>query len=91
MQVVIFGNVYRLLYGIIILGAIITTEISSAFGFLNNISKSDEEYKLINKVICISSIPISLFGFSNFVNKIYPIFGIIGLLQLFLICKYKTL
>lgn len=85
----LFGKVYQYLYGIIILGAIMTTSISSAFGFLNNITKTEKKYKLINKIICIASIFISLFGFSNLVNNIYPIFGVLGLVQLILIIKCK--
>ena len=85
----LFGNVYKYLYGLIILGAIVTTEISAGYGFLNNISKNKEKYKLYNKVICISSIPISFLGFSNLVNNLYPIFGALGLIQIFLILKCK--
>lgn len=89
MQVGLFGNTYKYLYGIIILGAIITTEISAGFGFLNNVAKNKEKYNLYNKIICISSIPISLLGFSNLVNNFYPIFGVLGLIQIFLILKCK--
>ncbi len=85
----LFGNTYKILYGVIILGAIITTEISDGFGFLNNISKTKEKYNLYNKIICIASIPVSLFGFSNLVNNFYPIFGVLGLIQIFLILKCK--
>lgn len=89
MQVGLFGNLYKYLYGIIIIGAIITTAISSAFGFLNNISKDKNSYKILNKIICIVSIFVSLLGFSNLVNNLYPIFGILGLIQLILILKCK--
>lgn len=89
MQVGLLGKTYKYLYGIIILGAIITTAISSAFGFLNNISKNKERYKRNNKIICILSIFVSLIGFSNLVNNIYPMFGILGLIQLILILKYR--
>lgn len=89
MQVGELGTGYKYFYGLIILGAIITTEISSGYGFLNNISKSKNKYKLYNKIICAFSIPISLIGFSNLVNNLYPIFGILGLVQIFLILKCK--
>lgn len=85
----LFGKGYRYLYGIIILGAIITTAVSSLFAFLNNISKNEKSYKIINKAICIVSIPISLFGFSNLVNNLYPIFGLLGIIQLILIIRCK--
>lgn len=73
----LFGRTYKYLYGLIILGAIITTAISDAFGFLNNVTKDKKKYKIMNALICIISIFVSLFGFSNLVNNIYPIFGAI--------------
>lgn len=76
------GTIYKYLYGVIILGAIVTTAISSAYGFLNNVTKNKKEYKRINRIICIIAIFVSLFGFSNLVNNLYPIFGILGLIQL---------
>lgn len=89
MRVGLFGVKYKYLYGIIILGAIITTAISDAFGFLNNVAKDRKKYKNINLIICIISVFVSLFGFSNLINNIYPIFGILGIIQLILILKCK--
>ena len=89
MQVGLFGNTYKYLYGVIILAAIITTEITAGFGFLNNISKNTKQYKKNNIMMCFLSIPISILGFSNLVNNIYPIFGILGFAQIFLILKCK--
>lgn len=81
------GIVYKYLYGIILLGAIVTTAISSAYSFLNNVSKTKEKYKLYNKIVCISAIFVSLFGFSNLVNNLYPFFGMLGLIQLIFVLK----
>ena len=89
MQAGLFGKVYKYLYGIILLGAIITTEISAGFGLLNNVAKNREKYNLYNKMICATSILICLFGFSNLVNNIYPVFGVLGLIQIFFILKCK--
>jgi len=85
----LFGITYKYLYGLIILGAIITTAISDGFGFLNNVTKDKKIYKIINALICVVSVFVSLFGFSNLVNNIYPIFGILGIIQLILILKCK--
>lgn len=84
-----FGVIYKYLYGIIILGAIITTAISSAFGFLNNISRGEKRYNKFNFAICMCAVFISHFGFSNLVNSLYPVFGILGLMQMLLILKCK--
>lgn len=70
-------------------GAIATTAISSAYGFLNNVSKNEKKYKQYTKIICILSIFAPLFGFSNLVNNLYPIFGFLGLVQLIFILKCK--
>ena len=84
-----FGTIYKYLYGIIIVVAIITTAISSAYGFLNNISTTKEKYKKNNAIICFFEIFIPILGFSNLINILYPIFGILGLIQLILIFKCK--
>lgn len=83
------GKIYKYLYGIIILGAIITTGVSSAYGFLNNVCKTKAKYKKVNLLICFTAIFVSLFGFSNLVNSLYPVFGILGLIQLLIILKAK--
>lgn len=84
-----FGIIYKYLYGVIILGAISTTAISSAYGFLNNVSKTRKKYNIYNNIICFIAIFVSLFGFSNLINNLYPIFGILGLIQLIFIIKCK--
>ena len=86
-----FGIIYKYLYGIIILGAIITTAISSAYSFLNNVSRTKKRYRINNIIICIIAIFMSTFGFANLVNKLYPVFGILGLIQLGLVLKPKML
>ena len=84
-----FGKIYKYLYGIIIIVAIITTAISSAYGFLNNISDTNKNYKKYNALVCFTEIFIPIFGFSNLINNLYPVFGILGLFQLILIFKCK--
>ncbi len=79
----VFGGIYKYLYNIIILIAIFTTAISEGYTFLENISTNNiKKYKIINFIMCFSAIPISLLGFANLVNTIYPIFGVIGLIQI---------
>ncbi len=85
-----FGRLYKILYSIIILIAIFTTAISEGYNFLTNISKNNKKiYKIMNVVMCTLGIPISLVGFANLVNVIYPIFGIIGLFQIITILLFK--
>lgn len=82
-----FGTIYSTIYGIIILIAIFTTAISSGYGFLKNLPK--EKYKIATIIICISSIIIAPIGFSKLVSFLYPIFGVLGIIQVYGILKVK--
>lgn len=83
-----FGGIYKILYSITILIAIFTTAVSEGYSFLQNIaSDNKKKYKLINLTMCIIGVPIALLGFANLVNIIYPLFGVIGLIQIIYLCK----
>ena len=69
-------------YGIIILGAIFTTAISLGISFLQNTSKNKKSYTHIALIMCITSVIVSKFGFSNLIELLYPIFGYLGLIQI---------
>lgn len=87
-----FGNVYPWIYGAVIIVAIFTSAISAGYGFLKNVSSSEKTYKKANLLICVSSILVAPLGFSNLVNILYPIFGVLGLIQMFYIFKkYRDL
>lgn len=73
----------RILYGFILAGAIFTTAISLGNSFLQNVSKTKKSYQQKAVIMCITSIIVSQFGFSNLVNLLYPIFGYLGLIQIF--------
>lgn len=78
-------SVLRFVYGIIILLSIFTTAISVGIGFLDNIVKNKRYFPQFAAIMCITSVIISNFGFSNLVNFSFPIFGYLGLIQMFLI------
>lgn len=85
-----FGRIYKYLYSITILIAIFTTAISEGYSFLENVSKNNKKlYKTINTIMCTLAVPISLLGFANLVNIVYPIFGIIGMIQITCILYHK--
>lgn len=73
------------IYGIIILISIFTTAISLGISFLKNVSINKKSYNVIAILICASGIIFSRFGFSNLVNLMYPILGVLGLVQIVLI------
>lgn len=70
------------IYGVIILISIFTTAISSGLSFLNNTCKSTKKYNISAIFICVSSIVFSKIGFSNLVNLLYPILGLLGAIQI---------
>lgn len=88
--VYIAGNlkiIYKYLYGVVILSSIFTTAISAGYAFLNNVSKTKKAYSYLNLFICTSSVLVTNIGFSNLISYLYPIFGVLGIVQIFYICK----
>ena len=83
-----YGESYKYIYSFVLIIAIVTSAISAGYGFLENITKSKKNYKKLALLICIISILVSNFGFSNLVNVLYPLFGVLGLIQIFFILKY---
>ena len=73
---------FRVIYGIVILLAIFTTAISDGNSFLQNVVKNKKYYPHIAGIMCISSIIISNFGFSNLVEFVFPLFGYFGIIQI---------
>lgn len=90
--VYVVSNMLKILeyiYGFIILGSIFTTTISLGVSFLQNISKNKKSYAQIALIMCITSVVVSKIGFSNLVNILYPVFGYLGILQIYKILKNK--
>ena len=69
------------IYGVIILISIFTTAISLGISFINNISKNKKQFNKIGLLICSTAIVFSKIGFANLVNLLYPILGMLGLVQ----------
>ena len=84
-----FFSKYKTIYEFTILASIFTTAISIGIGFLQNISKNKKSYAQFVIFMCITSLIIANFGFSELVNLVYPIFGYIGITQLIYISKYS--
>lgn len=83
------GKIYKYILQIIIGIAIYTSAISAGYGFIQNIVTNEEKYKKTTKIICISSVLISSIGFSYLVQLLYPIFGLLGLIQIRSIINQK--
>ena len=83
-------EILEYIYGFIILGSIFTTTISLGVSFLQNTSKDKKSYTQIALIMCITSVIVSKIGFSNLVNILYPIFGYLGILQIYKIVIKKA-
>ena len=71
------------IYGSLILGAIFTTAISSGYSFLNNSTHLRNRYIILSSIICAISILFGQLEFARLISSLYPVFGYLGLLQIF--------
>lgn len=81
-----FHPAEKISYSIAIITAILTSAISSGYGSVENISDK-RKYKLAVLGICIMEIPIAYIGFGRLVEKLYPLFGVVGMVQIITIVK----
>ena len=77
------GSIGKYIYGILILMAIFTTAISAGYGFLINVTNRRKKYIKLGIIICICSIFFGQISFSSLINILYPIFGYLGIIQIF--------
>lgn len=80
-----FYEKFKTIYAFIILVSVFTTAISIGTGLLQNLNKKGKSYTQFVIFLCITSLIISNFGFSNLVKNVYPFFGYIGIIQIVLI------
>ena len=76
------GVAYQHMYGVAIITAIFTSAIAAGYGFIENCSKNQKNYKKIALAICMSAIFISHIGFASLVDLLYPVLGILGLIHI---------
>ena len=80
----------KLIYGVIILIAIFTTAISVGNIFLSNVYQKSKNYPQIVLILCITSVIISPIGFSNLVERLFPLFGFWGIVQVLKIVMFSS-
>ncbi len=85
-----FGRIFKYIYGFVIIASIFTSAISAGYSFLGNVSKNKKNYEVILLIICITGVVISNIGFSKLVEILYPLFGILGLIQVWMLLKVKN-
>lgn len=81
-----YGTAFEVLYGFIIIASIFTSAISTGYSFLKNTSDGKKYNKMLI-FLCVSAVAVSKIGFSNLVETLYPLFGILGILQIILLFK----
>lgn len=81
-------KIFSFFYFFIILSAIFTTMISSGYSFVINFNRNNFKIKLI--IFLLFSFIFCLFSFSSLINFFYPLFGLIGFIQIFLILLNNT-
>ena len=82
-------KLFSYFYFFIILSAIFTTMISSGYSFTSNFNNSNN-FKIKLIIFLLFSFIFCLFSFSDLINFFYPIFGLIGFIQIFLILANKS-
>lgn len=79
---------FKVIYGLVILVSIFTTATSIGMSFLENVCRNERSYAHVARIMCISGLFFCNFGFSNMVKFLFPVFGCLGLGQIFLIAIY---
>lgn len=76
-----------IIYGIMTGIAIFTSAIAAGYSLINNTKSKSRAKQAILLILCLAAIPISTLSFSSLVNLAYPIFGILGTIQIIFILK----
>ena len=79
---------FSFVYFFVILSAIFTTMISSGYSFMSSLNSNNYRGKLI--IFLLFSFILGNFSFSSLINFFYPLFGLVGFIQIFLIFLHKT-
>ena len=88
-----YSSLLSCVYSVILWLAMFISAVTSGYCFIDRIhSKTKVNRKVLTIIICLFIIPLSNFGFSNLISKVYPIFGYIGLfiVAVILIQSIKT-
>ena len=76
-------------YIVVLMGAVITTAVGNGYGAVKWLEDKVMMKSIIIEIfICLSAFLTSNLGFSQFTDKIYPLFGFLGLAEIFCVFKY---
>ncbi|MDR1066350.1 MAG: hypothetical protein LBL35_02795 [Clostridiales bacterium] len=82
------GDLIKALYIIILMAAIYTTAVANGFAFTQMVSRrSSQNVVFLKAVVTIAAICAARIRFSSFVGKIYPAFGLAGIIVI--VCVFR--
>ena len=84
-----FGIIFKYIYSFVIIASILTSAISTGYSFLENVSKNEKNYQINLIIMCVVGVLVSNIGFSNLVQILYPLFGILGFIQIIFLLNRK--
>ena len=85
-----YGSVYKYVYSIVVGMAIFTTAISVGYSYLQKFEENKKSYNKQILVLIIFTFLAIFVGFSRLIEFLYPLFGVIGLVQSLFIIKLKN-
>ena len=84
-----FGKMFQYIYGFVIVVSIFTSAISAGYSFLENVSRDRKKYKRNLLIMSIVGIFVANMGFSNLVQILYPMFGVLGFVQIIFLIWHR--
>ena len=81
------SDMFKMIFGVMTMVAIFTSAISAGYSLICNETKKEQTKRGIALALCLIAIPVSQLSFSILVNLMYPIFGILGTLQIIFLLK----
>lgn len=81
------GNIIGYFYSAVIMFAIVTTAFSTGYSFL--CMRNEKNYVRNVFLICTFALMLSNIGFSELINTFFPLFGIIGIVQIVVIYIFQ--
>lgn len=84
-----YGTFAQYVYFFVLIAAIFTTAIANGYGFLKRVSMEFKmPLKKITPLFIIASMVFAQVGFSKMVEKLYTLFGYVGIFEVLVILIY---
>ena len=87
LNIVLNYDFLKYIYVVILLSAIFTTALANGFSLIQNFGTKNMNKLAVKIFLTVWGIIMAQIGFSNFIEKIYPFFGTIGLFEAIMIIR----